>query len=559
MFCPAVKSPWPSLGSRLDPPSSSGSEESIEFARRCIKECLTDPAHSFCNPGKIKIVPARLLEIKDDLEQNEQCVKLIKTPSSKTPKYIAISHCWGAGLPIMTTKETLKSLASGVSTKSLPPLFCDALTIALRLGIRHVWIDALCIIQDENEDWQRESAKMSHIYENAHVTIAAVENKDSSEKCLVQRSKPLKLKFTNTKSANFIVKASRISDHHPNPTEKEPARMTGPLVVRAWALQEHVLCSKILHFTSTELVFECKSSFSCECKPNLKKWPTTPGLLARYQSQKLSKRSREQIFQLWHRLVAQYSLRSLTCAFDKLPAISGIAKKVQDLVGSEYLAGLWRDNLIEDLLWSSAPYLQNPHLAKPVLQYRSPSFSWSSVDTQVRYEEFDQEDDPMRALAKVLKAQCSTSELNPLGEVESGFISLRGPVLKGLLLGPKVYEFSYFLKLDSVGSTIEVFPDCMLVAGDANEELSDASEKPTTNSRLPTYSKVRRSHGDEIYQHFKAEVLCLGIAAYSSQSAATGIILSPSGRNAGAYERLGLFSCGMQVFENIKKIDVKIV
>jgi hypothetical protein len=457
-----------------------------------------------------------------------------------------------------TTKETLKSHEIGIETQSLPPLFHDTITIASELGVKHVWIDALCIIQDDSRDWERESAKMSHIYENAYVTIAAVESKDSSERCLVPRPKPLKLKYTNTKSTSFVVKARRISDHHPDPAEKEPARLTGPLVTRAWALQEHVLCSRILHFTSTELVFECKRSFSCECKPTLKNWPTTPGLLSRHQGQKLSKRSKEEIFRIWHRLVAQYSLRGLTCSFDKLPAISGIARKIQDLIGSAYIAGIWRDNLVEDLLWSSAPYLRNPHLANPVLQYRSPSFSWSSVDTQVRYEEPNQDDDPMEVLVKILEVQCSTSELNPLGEVEDGFMALRGPTLQGILIAPEPYEFSYFLKLDGTGSTVEVFPDCMLVADDDRDEHIDASQPPT-KSKLPAAPTARRSHGDESYIPFKAKVLCLGIAAYSSQLVSTGIVLSPSGRHAGAYERLGLFSCGMQVFGNGKSMNVKIV
>lgn len=55
----------------------------------------------------------------------------------------------------------------------LPSTFQDAITVTRRLGIAYIWIDSLCIVQDDAQDWEREAAKMALIFESAYLTIAA--------------------------------------------------------------------------------------------------------------------------------------------------------------------------------------------------------------------------------------------------------------------------------------------------------------------------------------------------------------------------------------------------
>jgi hypothetical protein len=87
--------------------------------------------------------------------------------------YIALSHCWGKNPIVRTTTGTLAQRKQGIDMSLLPPAFRDAIVIARRLDVRYLWIDSLCIIQDDQLDWQTESAKMSTIYQHALLTISA--------------------------------------------------------------------------------------------------------------------------------------------------------------------------------------------------------------------------------------------------------------------------------------------------------------------------------------------------------------------------------------------------
>jgi len=220
-----------------------------------------------------------------------------------------------------------------------------------------------------------------------------------------------------------------------------------------------------------------------------------------------------------------------------------MALQIQEMVGSEYLAGLWRSNLLEDLLWSSAPDLKDPLKVAPLLDYRAPSWSWASVDSQIRFEDGPSDDD--RCLVKVLSAQCETSSNNyPLGEVVSGKIKLRGPTLPGALLAPKKLEFYYKLRLGGPAA-VDVFPDTLLVA------------VPVTTDGHQEY-KVRRACPGEKYCFFKVSVICIAFKDNSIEGIISGLVLSPT-QNQNRFERLGTFSCGRELFANAQIRDVSII
>jgi hypothetical protein len=87
--------------------------------------------------------------------------------------YIALSHCWGQTAIVRTTKATFARRKQGIDISLLPPAFRDAIDIACRLDVRYLWIDSLCIIQDDQLDWQTKSARMSTIYQQTLLTISA--------------------------------------------------------------------------------------------------------------------------------------------------------------------------------------------------------------------------------------------------------------------------------------------------------------------------------------------------------------------------------------------------
>ncbi|OAP59099.1 hypothetical protein AYL99_06397 [Fonsecaea erecta] len=531
--------PWPALGHASRIPISSASEASFEFARNCIKDCLSNTNHTACRNPAPTIRPTRLIDVRGD----DRHIKLVEL-NGKIARYITLSYCWGAGSAVTTTISNVQRMRQTIEWDTLPALFQDAINITRRLNVPYLWIDGLCIVQDDHEDWERESSKMSDIYEASYVTIAADWCEDNSHRCLTDRPKRLHLQHQTTPGKSYTVKVRKRSHHHEAPEEGLPFQVEGPLRSRAWALQETMLSPRILHYTETEIAFECRSTFRCECTPSPRRKATTPGLLPKLLScpERPSK-----IFRAWQRVLAQFTLRKLTVPSDKLPAISGIAKKVQIATESAYLAGLWNDNLVEDLLWASAPHLESPHLARRLVEYRAPSFSWASVDTQI--QPFVDREDPNVRLSPyitITQTSCTVFGANPLGAVTGGFIDVCGPVVEATLVAPERYKFEYYLVTRSGATTVGVAPDSLLV------------QDPIEDDAGLLRGMVRRGREGESYKPFKAPVWCLSVGGHS-QGCISGLVLTGSARVPGDFERIGYFSCGNDWLVGAKTRKIRLV
>ncbi|OAK96019.1 HET-domain-containing protein [Phaeosphaeriaceae sp. SRC1lsM3a] len=536
----ASRAPWPTLGTAHHVPVDSGSDETFNFIRRCIQGCIANPKHTACRFScKSSIsAPKRLL----DVGRAASPMRLIDT-QGKTFQYAALSHCWGSGPRLTTTKSNWAKLAVHVSFNALPPLFQDAIIITRQLGLRYIWIDSLCIIQDSLRDWETESSKMGSIYQNSYITISATNSGDGSARCLAERRKPVKIPFQNTTKKELAVRARRVLDHHPNVDPKGgPARPIGPLSSRAWALQEHVLSTRVLHYTATELLFECKTSYRCECLPNRKAWPTTPSLIPKAVSSKKT----HAVYEAWQHIVEKYSARDLTVPGDKFPAISGIAAKIRKATHSEYLAGLWKSNLASDLLWAAAPLdITRPGYYKPET-WRAPSFSWASLDLPVTYTTLDEEE--REAFLPTVSLQAFTitpTGLNPLGTISAASISIRGPVIEATVCAEQLRKDWKYSLLIKGTSSIPVTPDCLLVHAAFKTESS--GEMQTT---------VRRAHSGEDPSEFKASVICLSVARYDNVVA--GLVLGVSEQTPDSWVRIGTFAAGTEVMQNAKEQDLVI-
>ncbi|KAI0120657.1 hypothetical protein BJ170DRAFT_588982, partial [Xylariales sp. AK1849] len=77
-------------------------------------------------------------------------------------KYIALSHCRGGtiGEADETTRSNNEDRKSKIVISALPRNFVHAVHVTRRFGVRYLWIDTLCIIQDSADDWQTELLKM---------------------------------------------------------------------------------------------------------------------------------------------------------------------------------------------------------------------------------------------------------------------------------------------------------------------------------------------------------------------------------------------------------------
>lgn len=138
-----------------------------------------DTYHTTCKhelPDQATSLPRRVL----DLSKNDGGDVRLVDGAGLAEKYAALSHCWGGGCSLKTTLSTLKRHQKHISLDTLPILFQDAVYCARELGIDYLWIDALCIIQHDYQDWRMEAAQMADIYRNAYVTLAATAQASSN-------------------------------------------------------------------------------------------------------------------------------------------------------------------------------------------------------------------------------------------------------------------------------------------------------------------------------------------------------------------------------------------
>ncbi|KAL8946878.1 MAG: hypothetical protein Q9222_006783 [Ikaeria aurantiellina] len=379
--------------------------------------------------------PTRLVEILPPGKGTDLriCHTQVDTPAGP---YMTLSHRWGTASFLKLTLANLASLVKGFSIADLPQTFQDAVAVTGRLGCKYLWIDSLCIIQDSKDDWLHEAGLMGEVYANARCNIAATWNSSSDDGCFRERNVSeveglvVRPKWADLKSTTFRVVAFELW---------EDLVTSASLNSRAWVVQERLLAPRVLHFGRTQLAWECHQVDACETYPaglpvaqqsaeTIHKGldPDTDG--KRLQSMGDSRSSPNlHTYHLWNKIVAAYTAGELTVASDKLVAISGLAKRMQTMLQDEYLAGLWKGTLSSDLLWRVTGGKRADGLPSAIAkQYRAPSWSWAALDGHIMPGRPNTE----RILISIEEAVTipSTPE-NPLGQLNSGWIRLRGALL----------------------------------------------------------------------------------------------------------------------------------
>ncbi|KAI0098129.1 hypothetical protein GGR51DRAFT_552658 [Nemania sp. FL0031] len=165
------------------PELPSSNSRRFQLLREWVRLC--DNTHQ-CNPrlessAALARMPTRVIEVglKDD-----KCVRLCETSNDWQGRYIALSHCWGnfsKNVNFCTKRDNFAAFRSHISFNRLPKTFQDAITVTRALDIPYLWIDSLCIIQDDEADWDSESKRMEDVYSSAYITIAATSSRSSYE------------------------------------------------------------------------------------------------------------------------------------------------------------------------------------------------------------------------------------------------------------------------------------------------------------------------------------------------------------------------------------------
>ncbi|KAG9250597.1 heterokaryon incompatibility protein-domain-containing protein [Emericellopsis atlantica] len=367
-----------------EPNNQATNDLIIDWVRDCEEN------HAECRVD-VQETPKRLLDLECSGPEGICLVQDLK-PS----KYVALSHCWGNVRACTTTSGNLTSRLSGIKWDDLAKTFQDAVTLTRQIGFRHLWIDSLCIIQDDSDDWKKESVKMGDIYRGAYLTIAASLASADDEGFLhpskerdFYSAKCLRVPFQGGVITDLWVRTihdSRLHSFH---------NISEPLSTRAWTMQERVLAPRLLSYSSA-VTFECTASAVCECGHSMYPDPYYPpvhmlqgldnkqGFLSILQGEP---QSIARMYSFWSDMVSVYTGRKLTFETDRQIAISAIARALAKQYGDEYIAGLWKGNLVPGLTWHNdirLPVIKNVAAGSGVqLPNRPPSWSWLSAEKLV--------------------------------------------------------------------------------------------------------------------------------------------------------------------------------
>lgn len=217
-------------------------------------ECKT--AHLDCWKDESAKLPTRLLDIRDTKPSG----LIYLTDETRSGQYAALSYVWGGLKPPPSAVTLVCNKADrerGVVFTDFPQCYQDAVRVAQKLELSYLWIDALCIIQDDKADWDRESAAMDEIFSHAAVVIIAAAASNVIESFLY-RSKQIS---QPPKGFNGVmVRQSR--DHI---GQDYDACADSAIDIRGWCYQERHMARRCLIFRPDEAVWECATECHCEC------------------------------------------------------------------------------------------------------------------------------------------------------------------------------------------------------------------------------------------------------------------------------------------------------
>ncbi|KAI1412732.1 HET-domain-containing protein [Hypoxylon sp. FL1857] len=369
------------------------SRRTMRFIHDCLQTCRA--SHTECRYMKgeaphanseiipVSELPTRLLQIAPD----GQSAKLVVTQdlpdvaqqNISHQGYASLSYCWGGPQLLRLTADTFNEFTDGVKIDRLPQTLLDALRVTQELDLSHIWIDSLCIFQDNPSDLELEIARMPLYYSANTVTISADSAAACTEGFLGRGSTefaagPFEITFTTPFGPGSIQLFKESSE-----------KPIAPISRRGWTFQESMLSRRMVAFGEIQAVWCCNvASTGCggisadidsdDRSLNVAGNSVTMASMLQYSFE-----------DAWDMMVQEFMGRTLGVESDKLLAIGALASRMADVALERkfsrcYLAGLFVNTAsvvswARQLLW-----LVDPQTARRPQKYRSPSWSWAAVD-----------------------------------------------------------------------------------------------------------------------------------------------------------------------------------
>jgi hypothetical protein len=333
----------------------------------CSKSfCPTTSVDGLAEPP---FLPRRVIDVGDGDAKLVSSVYLHESTPGERARYVTLSHRWGKRIDQRTTRQNVMSRRNGIATELLPKSFQDAVTVTRKLGVRYLWIDAICIIQNDRSDWIKQAPLMGKIYRNAYCTIAVHSAKNSTIGFLKSHPSHYMVRVGSCQAKNGV----RGTLHIGVSRCFEQAIDQSFIKRRAWVLQELTLSRRTVHFSNGQIYWDCPHRDS----PRQLGF-TTDVSAPTSQAWRVFDTDAD-VKESWYDLVSDYSKCELTYPNDKLAAISGIALEYPNQRNEEYHSGLFESSLPQGLLWFS----REGSLERR--DRRAPSWSWASVDGPLQF------------------------------------------------------------------------------------------------------------------------------------------------------------------------------
>ncbi|KAK9416583.1 putative Heterokaryon incompatibility domain-containing protein [Seiridium unicorne] len=471
--------------------------------------------HPVCGPG-MEVMPSRLIQITNGTAELE--VRLHTVTKGTNRKYAALSYSWGGDQIFKTTKARLPSYQSSIPWDLLKPYatITNAIRVTHSLGLEYLWIDALCIVQDDDDDKAHELGRMGGIYAGASITVRA-------SMCTASRNPFIDAKVPVDELPICEVLLPMDGGMEvPVQLSQPPSNFREPIDSRAWCFQERMLSRRNLSFDSRFAWWSCQSSVKLDGGPaSFVKGITTGAELVGMRDHSL--RDPDGALQRWIAYVKDYQARQLTVGTDKFPAIAAVAEYLATFIPGDYIAGLWSYDLPSQLLWHIVPPWPDKILPRP--SYRAPTWSWASVDDRRVEFEADQWKSNLESRLQLVRHSIKPTFTSvPFGAVTAASITVQGRLKKASLKDGSVLDSKEMIERDTKFTDSNFSIDFTMDTADDRAWFQEADAvyflEVATNCEDHILGLLLKPRGQATYERVgKFRILCGSILKASAGSA----------------------------------------
>ena len=520
----------PSIPISPYPPSANTCGDStVHVTRQWISQC--DSHHVRCRSRNVGAGPSRLIHL-DKAANGSTQAKLVDSGieyHTSDVKYVALSHRWLRGESLTLTVENSQSLHKSIPCEALKQSIEDAMVITMSLGVAHIWVDSLCIVQNDEQDKVLEITRMHQIYSQAYCTIVADSSMSMKAGCFNNRDPACVTSFRVSLPYGYDNEVTyRMRRMGKSNDRLDLARSV--TTDRAWCYQERLLSRRLLRFCEMQVHWECRTLEASESHPHGRRDSLEQSLIRSPMAKSVAAEAsdgapqlQDQAFDFWRTVVEDYSGCNMTFDTDKLLALSAVVSFYQMQFGDDrYLWGIWAKHLPYALLWRVLPMHDRPNSAaespfRRLANNIAPTWTWASVAARVRFN--SRRHNLITAVVHQGHGQSEAAyAANPGQEVAANrLICLRAYIWRGNLqdtdtTGDPVQPGHSTTAMSDTGS-LTVMLDCMVTF-------------PLTVTYVPVQTRSRRADQANRWTSLIEE----------------GIMLVPiPGRSSASYRRIGMY------------------